>query len=120
MRAKYDYRVAVQEARAVWCNELKEAEATYSEALCKNAAAKSLHCATLHKEHAKHMSELEEWALEAENRSQQDFLSAHLAILCQAPLSLKEDLHSSYNISLGNLSSSLQSITSARAPQTQG
>ena len=28
MRAKYDYRVAVQEARAVQCNELKEAEAT--------------------------------------------------------------------------------------------
>ena len=27
------------------------------------------------------MSELEEWALEAENRSQQDFLSAHLAVL---------------------------------------
>ena len=34
MRAKYDYRVAVQEARAVWCNELKEVEAAYSEALC--------------------------------------------------------------------------------------
>ena len=41
MRAKYDYRVAVQEARAVWCNELEEAEAAYSEALCKNAAAHS-------------------------------------------------------------------------------
>ena len=38
MRAKFDYRVAVQEARAVWCNELKEVEATYSEALCENAA----------------------------------------------------------------------------------
>ena len=29
MRAKYDYRVAVQEARAVRCSELKEAEAAY-------------------------------------------------------------------------------------------
>ena len=81
MRAKYNYRVAVQEARAVWCNELKEAEATYSEALCKNAAAQSLQCTTLHGEHAKYMSELEEPALEVENRSWQDFLSAHLAIL---------------------------------------
>ena len=120
MRAKYDYRVAVQEARAVRCNELEEAEAAYSEALCKNAAVKSLHCTTLCREHAKYMSELEEWALEAENRSQQDFLSTHLAILCHAPPSLKEDLHSSYNILLGNSSSSLQSIPSARAPQAQG
>ena len=120
MRAKYDYRVAVQEARAVRCNELEEAEATYSEALCENAATKSLHCATLHREHVKYMSELEEWALEAENRSWQDFLSTHLAVLCHAPPSLKEDLHSSYNILLGNSSSSLQSIPSARVSQAQG
>ena len=107
MKAKYDYRVAVQEARAVRCNELKEVEAAYSEALHKNAAAKSLHCATLCREHAKYMSELEEQALEVENRSQQDFLSAHLAVLHHTPPSLKEDLHSSYNILLGNSSSSL-------------
>ena len=120
MRAKYDYRVTVQEARAVRCNKLKEAEATYSEALHKNAAVKSLHCTTLCREHVKYMSELEEWALEAENRSWQDFLSDHLAVLCHAPPSLKEDLHFSYNILLGNSSSSLQSIPSARAPQAQG
>ena len=120
MRAKYHYRVAVQEARDIQCNELQEAEAVYSEALCKNAAMQSLHCTTLHREHAKYMSELEEWALEVENRSQQDFLSTHLAILCHAPPSLKEDLHSSYNILLGNSSSSFQSILSARAPQAQG
>ena len=120
MRAKYDYRVAVQEARAIRCNELKEGEAAYSEALHENATTQSLHCATLHGEHAKYMSELEEWALEAENRSQQDFLSAHLAILCHAPPSLKEDLHSSYNILLGNSSSPLQSVPSAKASQAQG
>ena len=120
MRAKYDYRVAVQEARAVWCNELKEAEATYSEALCENAATQSLHCTTLHREHAKYMSELEERALEVENRSWQDFLSGHLAVLHHAPPSLKEDLHSSYNILLGNLSSPLQSIPSARTSKAQG
>ena len=60
MRAKYNYWVAVQEARATQCNELKEAETAYSEALCKNAAAQSLHFATLCTEHVKHMSELEE------------------------------------------------------------
>ena len=30
MKAKYDYRVAVQEARAIRCSELEELEATYS------------------------------------------------------------------------------------------
>ena len=34
--------------------------------------------------------------------------------------SLKEDLHSSYNILLGNSSSLLQSIPSVRVPQVQG
>ena len=120
MKAKYDYRVAVQEARVVRCNELKEAEAAYSDALHENAASKSLHCATLCREHAKYMSQLDEQALEVENRNWQDFLSTHLAVLHHAPPSLKEDLHSSYNILLGNLSLSLQSIPSARAPQTQG
>ena len=120
MRAKYDYRVTVQEARATWCNELKEAETAYSEALCKNAAMQSLHCTTLCREHAKYMSELEEQALEAEIKSQQDFLSTHLAVLHHAPPSLKEDLHSSYNILLGNSSSSVQSIPSIRVPQVEG
>ena len=81
---------------------------------------RSLHCTTLHGEHAKYMSELEEWALEVENRSQQDFLSDHLAVLHHAPPSLKEDLHSSHNILLGNSSSPLQSIPSARVSQAQG
>ena len=120
MRAKFDYRVVVQDPRATQCNTLEGAETTYSEALCENTAAQSLHCTTLHREHAKYMSELEEWALEVEIRSQQDFLSAHLAILHHAPPSLKEDLHSSYNILLGNSSSSLQSISSVRVPQAQG
>ena len=120
MRAKYDYRVAVQEARAAWCNKLEEAETAYSEALHENAAMQSLHCVTLHREHVKHMSELEEQALEAEIKSWQDFLSAHSAVLHHAPPSLKVDLHSSYNILLGNSSSLLQSIPSVRVSQVQG
>ena len=59
MKAKYEYRVAIQEARVVRSSKLEEVEAAYSEALCKNAAAKALHCATLCREHAKYMSELE-------------------------------------------------------------
>ena len=120
MRAKYNYRVAIQEARAIRCSKLEEVEAAYSEALSENAAAKSLQCATLCREHAKYMQELEEWALEVEIKSWQDFLSTHQAILCHAPQSLKEDLHSSYHILLGNSSSLPQSVPFARAPQAEG
>ena len=120
MRAKYDYRVAIQEARAVRCSKLEEAEATYLEALSENVAVKSLQCTALHREHAKYMHKLEEQALDAENKSHQDFLSTHQAVLCHVPQSLKEDLHASYHILLGQSSSSLQSIPFDRAPQAQG
>ena len=85
MRAKYDYRVAIQEARAVRCSKLEEVEAAYLEALSENAAAKSLQCVALCREHAKYMCKLEEWALDVENKSHQDFLSAHQAVLCPCP-----------------------------------
>ena len=119
MKAKYNYRVAIQEARVIRCSKLKESEAAYSEALIENAAAKSLQCATLCREHAELMCRLEEQALEVENKSQQDFHSTHQAVLCHAPQSLKENLHSSYHILLGQ-SSSLQSIQFTRAPQPEG
>ena len=59
MKAKYEYHMAIQEARAERCTELEESEATYSEALSRNAAALSLQCATLCQEHMEHMRELE-------------------------------------------------------------
>ena len=55
-----------------------------------------------------------------ENKSHQDFLLAHQAVLHQAPQSLKEDLHSSYSLLLGPLSSSCQSISLTPAPQAEG
>ena len=120
MKAKYNYCMAIQEARVVQCTKLKESEATYSEALSENAATKSLQCVMLCQEHKEHMWELEAWALQAENRSCQDFLLAHQAFLHQAPWSLKEDLHSSYSLLLGPSSSSLQSIPFTQAPQAKG
>ena len=120
MKAKYKYRVAIQEARAIRCSKLEESEAAYLEALSENVAAKSLQCTTLCREHARHMHELEKWALDAENKSHQDFLLAHQAILRHAPQSLKKNLHSSYHILLGQSSSSFQSILFARAPQAEG
>ena len=47
MRAKLDYRVTVQEARAVRCAELQESEATYAEALRETVAKKSCECTSL-------------------------------------------------------------------------
>ena len=74
MKAKYEYHMAIQEARVERCNELKESEATYSVALSKNVAAQSLQCAMLCQEHMEHMWELEVCALKVENKSCQDFL----------------------------------------------
>ena len=74
MKAKYKYHMAIQEARAERCTELEVSEATYSKALSKNAAAQSLWCATLCREHAEHLWEFEECALKVENKSHQDFL----------------------------------------------
>ena len=107
MRAKYDYTVAVQEARAIRCSDLKESEAAYLEAISENTAAKSLQCTTLCREHGEHMHTLEERVLEVENKSCQDFLSAQQAVLHHAAQSLKENLDSSYHILLGPSSSSL-------------
>ena len=120
MKAKYKYHMAIQEARAERCNELKESEAAYSKALSKNVAAQSLQCATLCQGHMEHMQELESHALKVENRSCQDFLLVHQAVLHQALQSLKEDLHSSYSLLLGPSSSSHRSIMLTPAPQTEG
>ena len=85
MKAKYEYRMTVQEARAERCTELEESEAIYTEALNGNAAALSLQCAMLHQEHTEHMQELEAHALMMENKSHHNFLIAHQAVLHQAP-----------------------------------
>ena len=83
-------------------------------------AALSLQCATLHQEYMEHMQELEACALTAENKSCQDFLIVHQAVLHQAPQTLKDDLHSSYSLLLGSYSSSHQSLTLAPASQAGG
>ena len=49
IKAKYDYRMTIQEARAERCTELEESEAAYSEAINENLANHSLKSATLHK-----------------------------------------------------------------------
>ena len=119
MKAKYDYRMAMQEARTIRCSKFQELEAAYSEALGENAATRSTQCTTLCREHVKHMHELEEWALSAENKSHEDFPFACQAVLHHAPQSLKENLYTSYHILLGQLPSSLWSIPFAKTPQAE-
>ena len=101
------------------CNELQELEAAYLEALGENAATRSTQCMTLHREHVRHMHELEEWALDVENKSHQDFLFTCQAIVCHVSQPLKENLFASYHILLGRLPSSLQSIPFAKTPQAE-
>ena len=101
MKAKYDYRMAIQEARMIRCSQLQESEAAYLEALSENAAMRSTQCTTLCREHMKHMHKLEEQALSEENKSHQEFLSACQSILHHALQPLKENLSTSYLILLG-------------------
>ena len=63
MEAKYNYRMAIQEARTIRCNQLQESETAYSEALGKNAASRSIQSTKLCREHVEHMHKLEEQSL---------------------------------------------------------
>ena len=98
-------------------NQLQESETAYSEALGENAAARSTQSTRLHKEHVKHMHELEEQAIREENNSHHNFLSTCQAVLLHALQPLKENLSTSYHILLGRLPSSLQSAPFVRTPQ---
>ena len=120
MEAKYNYRMAIQEARMIRCNQLQESETAYSEALGENAAVRFTRSTKLHREHVEHMHELEEQALQEENKSCQDFLSACQAVLHHAPQPLKENLSTSYHILLGHLPSSLRSVPFAKTPLSRG
>ena len=85
MAAKFNYRMAVQEARTTRCNWLQELETEYLEAISENAATRSTQSAILHREHVEYMHQLEEQALSEETKSHGDFLSACQAILLPCP-----------------------------------
>ena len=67
MEAKYNYRVAIQEAKMIRNNQLQESEIACSHALGENAAMRSTQSTKLHREHVKLMHELEEQAIREEN-----------------------------------------------------
>ena len=101
LEAKYSYRVAIQEAKMLQGNCLKELEVAYSRALGENATMRSSKSATLNREHVKLMHELEERAIRKERKGRHDFLSACQAILLHALQPFKESLTTSYHILLG-------------------
>ena len=117
MEAKYNYRMAVQEARMIRSNQLQESDTAYSEAHDENATMRSTQSTRLHREHVKHMHKLEEQAIREENKSHHNFLSTCQAVLLHPLQPLKENLSTSYHILLGQLPSSLQSAPFARTPQ---
>ena len=119
MEAKYTYRMAIQEARTIRSNQLQESETAYLEALGENAATRSTWSTRLHREHVKHMHELEEQAIREESKSCHDFLSTCQAVLLHALQPLKENLSTSYHVLLGQLPSSLQSAPFTRTPQAE-
>ena len=119
MEAKYNYRMAIQEAMMIRCNQLQELETAYSEALGENAAMMSTQSARLLREHVKHMHKLKEQALREENKSCHNFLSACQGILYHAPQPLKENLSTSYHVLLGQLPLSLRSVPFAGTPKAE-
>ena len=119
MKAKLDYQVTVQEARAVRCAELQESEAAYAEALRDTVAKKSRECTSLCQGHVECMWDLEAQAIWAKNRSHQDFLLMHQMLLHQAPNSVKEDLYFSYSLLLGSSLPHLQHMSFSPAPQAK-
>ena len=119
MEAKYNYWVAIQEAKMIRSNQLQESEIAYSKALGENAAMRSTQSVRLHREHVKLMHELEEQAIREESKNCHDFLSTYQAVLFHAPQPLKENLSTSYHVLLGQLPSSLQSALFARTLQAE-
>ena len=101
LEARYNYRVAIQEAKTIRGNQLQESEIAYLKALGKNAAVRSSQAVTLHREHVRLMQELEEQAMREESKSHHDFLSTCQAIPHHAPQPLKENLITSYHVLLG-------------------
>ena len=121
MKAKYEYCMAIQEARVERCAELEESEAIYSEALIAEHGwvISPMHHA-LPGTHRAHVGIGSVHALRVENKGCCDFLIVHQAVLHQAPQVLKDDLHSSYSLLLGPSSSSHQSVTLTPASQPGG
>ena len=101
MEAKYNYRVAVQEAKMIRSNQLQESQIAYLKALGENAAVRSTQSMRLHREHVKLMHELEEQAIREKSKSCHDFLSTCQAILLHALQPLKGNLSTSYHVLLG-------------------
>ena len=117
MEAKYNCWIAIWEARMIRSNQLQESGTAYLEALGENATIRSTRCTKLHREHVKHMHELEEQAMSNESRSHQDFLSSCQAVLLHAPQPLKENLSTSYHILLGNFPRHSNLFHSSRHPK---
>ena len=119
MEAKYNYRMAMQEARMIRSNQLLQSETEYLQARSENAAVRSTWSTKLHREHVEHMHKLEEQALREENKSCQDFLSVCQVVLRHALQPLWENLSTSYYVMLGHLPSLLQYVLFARTPQAE-
>ena len=89
LKAKCNYRAAVQEAKMIRGNLLQKSEIAYSKAISKAVALRSSQSAALHREHVRLMQELEEQALREESKSHHDFLSTYQTALHHSPQPLK-------------------------------
>ena len=116
LKAKCNYRAAIQEAKMIRGNLLQRSEIAYSKAIAEAMALRLSQLVALHREHIRLMQELEEQALREESKSHHDFLSTYQTALHHSPQPLKENLATSYHSLLGQSPPLPPSIQPTRAP----
>ena len=106
--------MAIKEAKATCACSIQEAETLCSMAIRDAEAEGATQDGTLQKSHAKSILHLKEQAIEEENKSQLDFLSACQTALLASPVELCSMLVASYQVLMG------QELMSLLCNQSQG
>ena len=116
LEAKWNYQVAVKEAKTIRGNLLQKSEVAYSKAISNAVALRLSQSVTLNREHMRLIQELEEQSLEKESKSHHDFLAACQATLYHTLQPLRENLTTFYHVLLGQSPLSPPTVLPAKAP----
>ena len=119
LKAKSNYRAAIQEAKPIRGNLLQKSDIAYSKAISEAVALRSSQLVALHREQLRFMQELEEQALREESKCHHDFLSTYQTALHHSPQPLKENLATSYHTLLGQSPLLPPSIQPTREPPVE-
>ena len=119
LEAKTNCLVVVREAKTNRDCSIHKAETACSEAICEAAALRISQSIMFHKEHGKHMHDLEEHAFEDESRSCHDILSACEAAPRHNPQPLRGAMATLYHLLLGQAPPLPPSVLPLKAPPVE-